>query len=67
MEKWDSVCIYCGEPLSKWERTRSYCWKCNELATAEAYNEVQEEVNEDQEEVYVDDCDENNWFEVIFQ
>ena len=35
----ENVCIYCGEPLSVWERTRSYCWNCNELTSAEAFNE----------------------------
>jgi predicted amidophosphoribosyltransferase len=35
----DPVCIYCGKPLSKWERTRSYCWNCNELTTSEAFHE----------------------------
>jgi predicted amidophosphoribosyltransferase len=39
MEKFDSVCIYCGEPLSKWESTRSYCWNCNELTSSEAFHE----------------------------
>jgi predicted amidophosphoribosyltransferase len=27
------VCIYCGEELSKWENTRSYCWTCTELTS----------------------------------
>ncbi len=35
----DYVCIYCGESLSKWENTRSYCWNCNELTTSEAFHE----------------------------
>ena len=43
MEKFDSVCIYCGEPLSKWESTRSYCWNCNELTSSEAFHEDEDE------------------------
>ncbi|MCQ6280845.1 hypothetical protein [Bacillus sp. EB600] len=39
MEMHDPVCIYCGEPLSKWERTRSYCWNCDELTTSEPCHE----------------------------
>jgi predicted nucleic acid-binding Zn-ribbon protein len=35
----EHACIYCGELLSKWERIRSYCWNCNELSTAEAFHE----------------------------
>lgn len=44
MKMSDPVCVYCGEPLSKWERIRSYCWNCNELTTSEAFHE---EDNED--------------------
>jgi predicted amidophosphoribosyltransferase len=39
----EPVCIYCGEPLSKWERIRCYCWNCNELTTAEASHEENED------------------------
>ncbi|WP_338472830.1 hypothetical protein R4Z10_08940 [Niallia sp. XMNu-256] len=39
MEKYDSICIYCDEPLSKWERIRSYCWNCSELTASESYQE----------------------------
>jgi predicted amidophosphoribosyltransferase len=39
MQKNDSVCIYCGEPLSKWENIRSYCWDCSELTTSEAFHD----------------------------
>ncbi len=31
LEKYDNVCIYCDEPLSKWERIRSYSWNYSEL------------------------------------
>jgi predicted amidophosphoribosyltransferase len=49
-------CIYCGKPLSKWERTRSYCWDCNELTTSEAY---------DDEDCYEND-DNDNWYDIAF-
>lgn len=39
MQNNDSVCIYCGEPLSKWENIRSYCWDCSELTTSEAFHD----------------------------
>jgi predicted amidophosphoribosyltransferase len=40
----DPECIYCGEPLSKWERTRSYCWSCNELTTSEAFQDGEDDI-----------------------
>lgn len=33
------LCIHCGKELSSWERTRSYCWECNELSTVTYYEE----------------------------
>jgi predicted amidophosphoribosyltransferase len=36
-------CIYCGELLTKWESTRSYCWKCNETTSPEAFHEESDE------------------------
>jgi len=32
-------CIYCGEPLTKWESIRSYCWNCSESTSPEAFHE----------------------------
>jgi predicted amidophosphoribosyltransferase len=43
MKTSEAVCIYCGEPLSKWERIRCYCWNCSELTTAEPSHEENED------------------------
>lgn len=39
--KWVDLdcCIYCGESLSLWERTRSHCWNCSELITTTYHEE----------------------------
>lgn len=39
IEKFSHLCIYCNEPLSKWENIRSYCWNCSELTSPEAFHE----------------------------
>ncbi|WP_269432567.1 hypothetical protein [Bacillus sp. FJAT-18017] len=35
-------CIYCGDQLTKWESTRSYCWDCSETTSPEAYHDEDE-------------------------
>ena len=34
----EDQCIHCQEELMIWERIRSLCWKCNELATITYYD-----------------------------
>jgi predicted amidophosphoribosyltransferase len=52
-----TVCIYCGQPLSKWERIRSYCWDCNELTASEVY--------EDSQGLHENEYD-DNWYTFVF-
>ncbi|WP_155837217.1 hypothetical protein [Aneurinibacillus terranovensis] len=46
----DDRCIYCGEELVLWEKNRSYCSRCRELAEVSYADDVYYGEGEEPEE-----------------
>ncbi|MFT9849394.1 hypothetical protein [Aneurinibacillus sp. REN35] len=52
------MCIYCGEELVLWERSRSYCSKCREAAEVTYADDVHyadDEIRHD--DYYIDESE----------